>query len=213
MTMVYEFDGVRPVVHVSAYVHPSAVLIGDVIVGPNCYIGPAACLRGDFGRLVLEEGVNFQDACVMHSFPGQESIVEVNGHIGHGAILHGCRIGRNVLVGMNAIVMDNAIIGESSLVAALSFVKKGMVVPARSLVSGIPALVVRSMTDDEIFWKTEGTKEYQRLAAVSLRTLRAVEASTEIEPDRKKVAFAEEAYQRLVTERNALISKVSPPAP
>ena len=203
MTIVYEFDGVRPVVHPSAYVHPTAVLIGDVIVGARCYVGPAACLRGDFGQLVLEDGVNVQDTCVMHSFPGRASVVEADGHIGHGAILHGCRIGRNVLVGMNAIVMDNAVIGESSLVAALSFVKKGMVVPPRSMVSGIPARVVRTLTDDEVFWKSEGTTEYQRLAAVSLRTLRAVEASTEIEPDRKRVAFALEAHARLARRRDA----------
>lgn len=212
MTVVYEFDGVRPVVHASAYVHPTAVLIGDVIVGANCYVGPAACLRGDFGRLVLEEGVNFQDTCVMHSFPGQESVVEVNGHIGHGAILHGCRIGRNVLVGMNAIVMDNAVIGESSLVAAMSFVKKGMVVPARSLVSGIPAQVVRAMTEEEVFWKTEGTTEYQRLAAVSLRTLRAVDAFTEIEPGRQASPFAQESYQRLVAQRETGAAGAARPA-
>jgi len=202
MTMVYEFDGVRPVVHPSAYVHPSAVLIGDVIVGARCYIGPAACLRGDFGQLVLEEGVNIQDTCVMHSFPGRSSVIEPHGHIGHGAILHGCRIGRNVLVGMNSVVMDEVVIGESSLVAAMSFVKKGLQVPPRSLVSGSPATVVRSMTDQEVFWKTEGTAEYERLAQVSLSTMRAVEARTEIEPDRKSVTFALEAYERLMR-RNA----------
>lgn len=201
MPIVYEFDGIRPVVHPTAYVHPSAVLIGDVIVGPNCFIGPAACLRGDFGRLILEQGANFQDTCVMHGFPGQESIVEENGHIGHGAVLHGCRIGRNALVGMNALVMDGAVVGEASLVAAMSFVKKGMIVPPRSLVSGIPARIVRTLSDDEIYWKTEGTTEYQRLAATSLATMRAVEALTEPEPDRKRPRFAEDAYQRLVASR------------
>lgn len=207
MTMVYEFDGVRPVVHPTAYVHPSAVLIGDVIVGPRCYIGPAACLRGDFGQLVLEEGVNVQDTCVMHSFPGRSSVVEVNGHIGHGAILHGCRVGRNVLVGMNSVIMDEVVIGESSLVAAMSFVKKGLEIPARSLVSGSPAKVMRSMTDKEMFWKTEGTAEYHRLADVSLRTMHTVEASTEIEPDRKSVSFAMEAYKRLMRRNEATVPR------
>lgn len=204
MTMVYEFDGVRPVVHPTAYVHPSAVLIGDVIVGPHCYIGPVACLRGDFGQLVLEEGVNVQDTCVMHSFPGRSSVVEVNGHIGHGAILHGCRIGRNVLVGMNSVIMDEVVIGESSLIAAMSFVKKGLEIPARSLVSGSPAKVIRSMKDKEIFWKTEGAAEYQRLADVSLRTMRAVEASTEVATDRKSAIFAMEAYERLMRRNEAV---------
>ena len=101
MVKVYEIDGVRPVVHPSAYVHPSAVLIGDVIVGPRCYIGPLASMRGDFGRLILEEGANLQDTCVMHGFPGEDTVVEVDGHIGHGAVLHGCRIRRNAMVGMN----------------------------------------------------------------------------------------------------------------
>lgn len=206
MPLVYEFDGVCPVVHPSAYVHPSAVLIGDVIIGPNCFIGPAACLRGDFGRLILEEGANFQDTCVMHSFPGQESIIEANGHIGHGAVLHGCRIGRNALIGMNAIVMDEAVIGEFSVVAAMSFVKKGMIVPPQSLVSGIPARVVRTMTDEEMYWKNEGTGEYQRLAAVSIRTMRVVEALTEPEQDRKRAAFVDEAYLRLVSKRREATS-------
>jgi phenylacetic acid degradation protein len=118
MVKVYSIDGITPVVHPSAFVHPSAVLIGDVIVGPRCYVGPAACLRGDFGRIVLEEGVNVQDACVMHSYAERDAVIEAWGHIGHGAILHGCHVGRNAMVGMNAVVMDGAVIGEQSLVAA-----------------------------------------------------------------------------------------------
>jgi phenylacetic acid degradation protein len=108
MTQVYAFDGIIPVVHPSAFVHPAAILIGDVIVGPRCYVGPAACLRGDFGRLILGEGTNIQDTCVMHGFPNTDTVVEANGHIGHGAVLHGCHVGRNVLIGMNAVIMDSA---------------------------------------------------------------------------------------------------------
>lgn len=104
----YEIDGVRPVVHPTAYVHPDAVLIGDVFVGAGCYVAPLASLRGDFGRIVLEEGSNVQDCCVLHSFPGIDTVVEANGHVGHAAVLHACRVGRNALIGMNAVVMDHA---------------------------------------------------------------------------------------------------------
>jgi len=189
MVKVYEIDGVRPVVHPTAYVHPSAVLIGDVIVGPRCYIGPLASLRGDFGRLILEEGANLQDTCVMHGFPGEDTVVEVDGHIGHGAVLHGCRIKRNAMVGMNAVVMDKAVVGEESIVAAMSFVKAGMVIPPRSMVMGTPAKVMRELTDEDVKWKSFGTRQYHELAVRSLETMREVEASTEVEPDRKRIEF------------------------
>ena len=189
MVKVYEINGVTPVVHPSAYVHPSAVLIGDVIVGPRCYIGPLASIRGDFGRLILEEGANLQDTCVMHGFPGCDTVVETDGHIGHGAVLHGCRIGRNALVGMNAVVMDNAIIGEESIVAAMSFVKAGMIVAPRSMVVGTPAKVIRSLTDDEIKWKSSGTGQYHELAVRSMQTMREVDALTEVEANRQRLNF------------------------
>ncbi|MCU6496434.1 phenylacetic acid degradation protein PaaY [Rugamonas sp. A1-17] len=189
MVKVYEINGVTPVVDPTAYVHPSAVLIGDVIVGPRCYVGPLAALRGDFGRLILEEGANLQDTCVMHGFPGCDTVVERDGHIGHGAVLHGCRIGRNALVGMNSVVMDNAIIGADSIVAAMSFVRAGMQVPPRSLVVGTPAKVARELRDDEIKWKTEGTGQYQELAVRSMNTMREVDALTEVESDRKRIEW------------------------
>jgi len=189
MVKVYEIDGVRPVVHPTAYVHPSAVLIGDVIVGPRCYIGPCASLRGDFGRLILEEGANLQDTCVMHGFPGEDTVVEVDGHIGHGAVLHGCRVKRNAMVGMNAVVMDKAVIGEESIVAATSFVKAGMVIPPRSMVMGTPAKVMRELTDEDIQWKSFGTRQYHALALRSLQTMREVEADLEVQPGRQGIAF------------------------
>ena len=187
MVKVYSIDGVTPVVHPTAYVHPTAVLIGDVIVGPRCYVGPAACLRGDFGRLILEEGANVQDTCVMHGFPGTDTVIEVDGHIGHGAVLHGCHIGRNAMVGMNAVVMDKAQIGESSIVAAASFVKAGMIVPPKSMVMGAPARVVRELREEEMAWKAFGTRQYHDLCERSLRSMREVEALTEVEPDRVRV--------------------------
>ena len=185
----YEIDGIRPVVDATAYLHPSAVLIGDVIIGAGCYIGPACSLRGDFGRLVVKDGANIQDTCVMHGFPGTDTVVEVDGHIGHGAVLHGCRVGRNAMVGMNAVVMDNAQIGESAIVAASAFVKAGMVVPPRVLVAGVPARIVRELREQEMEWKVEGTRTYQALTVRSLTTMREVEPLKEIEADRKRIKF------------------------
>jgi phenylacetic acid degradation protein len=185
--MIYEIDGVTPVVSPTAYVHPSAVLIGDVIVGPGCYVGPCASLRGDFGRLILEQGANLQDCCVMHGFPGTDTVVGPDGHIGHGAVLHGCRVERDAMVGVHAVVMDNAVIGEAAIVAACAFVKAGMIVPPRTLVAGVPGKVVRGLTDEEMAWKVEGTRTYQDLALRSLRSLRQTEALTEPEPDRRRL--------------------------
>ncbi|NRR32257.1 phenylacetic acid degradation protein PaaY [Oxalobacteraceae bacterium] len=202
MVKVYEINGVTPVVHPSAYVHPSAVLIGDVIVGPNCYIGPLAALRGDFGRLILEQGANLQDTCVMHGFPGCDTVVEVDGHIGHGAVLHGCRIGRNALVGMNAVVMDKAFVGADSIVAAMSFVKAGMQIPPRSMVVGTPAKVTRSLSDEEIAWKSMGTSQYHELTLRSMHTMRETVALTEVEPDRKRIPLDESALPAY-THKNA----------
>lgn len=188
---VYAIDGIVPVVDPTAYVHPSAVLIGDVIVGPGCYVGPCASLRGDFGRLILERGANLQDTCVMHGFPGTDTVVEEDGHIGHGAVLHGCRIGRNALVGMNAVVMDNAVVGESSIVAASAFVKAGAEIPPRSLAAGMPAKVIRALSDEEIAWKVDGTRTYQDLARRSLATMTECDPLSAIEPDRKRIHMPE----------------------
>lgn len=187
MAKVYAIEGVVPVIHPSAYVHPTAVLIGDVIIGPRCYVGPLACLRGDFGRLIMEEGANLQDTCVVHGFPGSDTVIEVDGHIGHGAVIHGARIGRNALIGMNSVVMDNAVIGESSIVAAMSFVKAGMVVPPKSLVMGMPAKIARTLSDDEIAWKHRGTVEYQQLAIRCMQSMQEVEPLTEVEADRQRL--------------------------
>lgn len=183
----YSLDGLTPVVDPTAYVHPTAVLIGDVIVGPGCYVGPLAALRGDFGRIILEEGVNLQDTCVMHGFPGSDTVVERHGHIGHGAVLHGCRIGADALVGMNAVVMDNARIGERCIVAATAFVKAGFECPPQSLVMGSPAKVKRELGEQEIAWKQRGTAEYQALARRCLSGLLECEPLAAMETDRPRV--------------------------
>jgi phenylacetic acid degradation protein len=183
----YAIDGIRPVVDPTAHVHPTAVLIGDVIVGPGAYIGPLASLRGDFGRIVIERGANVQDTCVMHGFPGSDTVVEENGHIGHGAVLHGCVVRRDALVGMNAVVMDEAEVGPQTIVAACAFVRAGLKLPARSLVAGLPARVVRELTETEIAWKREGTGVYQDLTRRCLASLVECEPLAEAEADRPRM--------------------------
>ena len=183
---IYEFEGFIPVVDESAYVHPTAVLIGDVMIGAGCYVGANAVLRGDFGRLTLMPGSNLQDTCVMHGFPECDTIVEEDGHVGHGAVLHGCRVGRNAMVGMNAVIMDNAEIGSESIVAAMAFVKADMRIPPRSLVAGVPGKIIRQVTQQEIEWKTTGTAVYQELVLRSRAQLREVEPLRVAEPGRRR---------------------------
>ncbi len=184
---IYSLEGITPVVHSDAFVHETAVLIGDVIIGAGCYIGPNAVLRGDFGRIVVEQGANVQDTCVMHTFPGKDCIVERDGHIGHGAVLHGCRIGSNAMVGMKSVVMDDADIGESSIVGAAAFVASKFECPPRSLVIGVPAKIKRELSDIEIEWKTRGTREYQQLVGRCHASLVRTEALSEVEPDRGRM--------------------------
>lgn len=186
----YLLNSIKPVVEEGAYVHPTAVLIGDVIVKKGCFIAPYAVMRGDFGRLILEEGANLQEHCCMHSFPDADAIIERGGHIGHGAILHGCTVKKNAMVGMNSVVMDKAIIGENSIVGANSLVKAGLVIPPNSLVVGSPSKIVRTLTDDEIRWKTEGTYEYQRLVDIYQQTLKEVEPDIVIHEQRARMTLS-----------------------
>jgi phenylacetic acid degradation protein len=187
MPKVYAIDGITPVVHPSAFVHPSAVLIGDVIVGARAYIGPCACLRGDFGRIVVEEDANIQDTCMLHGFPGKDTVVGAGATIGHGAVLHGCVIGRGALIGMNCVVNDYAEVGEDAVVAALAFVKAEDKVPARALAVGIPAKVTRTLSTEELRWKEDNVELYKQLAVRSATTMREVEALTAVEPNRKRI--------------------------
>ena len=189
MPKVYAIDGLTPVVHPAAFVHPSAVLIGDVIVGARAYIGPCACLRGDFGRIVVEEGANIQDTCMLHGFPGKDTVVGAESTIGHGAVLHGCVVRRGALIGMNCVVNDNAEVGEDAVVAALAFVKAEDVIPARALVVGIPGKVLRTLSAQELRWKKDNMHLYQQLAVRSAKTMREVEALTEVEVNRKRISI------------------------
>lgn len=190
MLKVYAIDGITPVVDPTAFVHPSAVLIGDVIVGPGAYVGPLASLRGDFGRIVMGRGSNVQDSCVIHGIAEQDTLIEEDGHIGHSAVLHGCHIGRNALVGMNAVVMDGARVGENSIVGAMAFVKAGMDIPPRSLVTGAPARVQRQLSDKEIAGKHYGTRQYQRLTQRCLDSLQEVAPLSAAEPNRARLTAA-----------------------
>jgi len=163
--MFYSFNGIRPVVHVSSFVHPQAVVTGDVRIGKDCYIGPGAALRGDWGTIILENGCNVQENCTIHMFPGLTVLLKEGSHIGHGAIIHGATIGRNCLVGMNSVLMDHVQIGDESIVGALTFIKEGTIIPPRSLVAGNPGKIIRAVSDEQLNWKTEGTRLYQQLPA------------------------------------------------
>lgn len=183
----YSFEGITPVVHPGAFVHESAVLIGDVWVGEGCYVGPCAVLRGDFGRVVLGKGANLQDTCVAHSFPGRDSIVEEGGHVGHGTILHGCTVKRQALIGMNSVLMDEVVIGEESIIGAMSFVRHGFTCPSRSLVVGAPAKIIRQLEQKEVEWKKQGTEEYLELARRSMASLRPAVPLADDDPERPRV--------------------------
>jgi phenylacetic acid degradation protein len=187
MPKVYSIDGLTPVVDPSAYVHPSAVLIGDVLVGARAYIGPCACLRGDFGRIIVEAGANVQDSCLLHGFPGKDTVVGAEVTVGHGAVLHGCVVHRGALVGMNAVVNDNAEVGEDAVVAALAFVRAEQKVAPRSLVAGIPARMVRALSEQELTWKKDNMRLYQDLARRSAETMQLVEALAAPEPNRRRI--------------------------
>lgn len=183
---VYSFEGIVPVVHPSAYVHPSAVLIGDVIVSAECYIGAGAVMRGDFGRIELRRQANLQDNCVVHSLPDFDCIMEERSYIGHGAIIHGCHIGREVLIGMNAVVLDRAVIGEQSIIAAMALIKMKGQIPPRVLVSGVPGRVVRELSDDELKGKSRGTDQYVELARRSKAGVQEVNALVEVQAERPR---------------------------
>lgn len=196
----YQFEGFVPVVDPTAFVHPTASLIGDVIVGPGCYVAPGASLRGDFARIVLAQGCNVQDNCVLHTFPGQPLVLERDSHVGHGATLHSCTVRHGALIGIQAIVMDEAIIGAEAFVGAGSFVKTRFEVPARVLVTGIPARVARALSEEEIAWKAKGTRLYQQLAARSLATLRECVPLAAPEPGRE--ALSDDSHVPLHVQRS-----------
>lgn len=162
--MIYQYKEWIPIIDETAFVHPQAAVTGNVVIGKDVYIGPGAAIRGDYGKIIIEDGCNVQENCTIHLFPGVTVLLKKNAHIGHGAIIHGSTIGQNCLIGMNAVIMDNVILGDECIVGALSFIKADEIIPNRSVVVGNPAKIVKSVSDEMIQWKTEGTKIYQQLA-------------------------------------------------
>lgn len=183
----YSYQGIVPVVDPASYVHPTASLIGDVIVGPGCFIGPGASLRGDFGRIVVEGDTSVQDNVTVHAGADRDTVIRRGATIAHGCVIHGCEIGENALVGMNAVVLDAAVIGPENLVAALALVKSDTVTPPRSLVAGNPAKVVRQFEPHQVTWRNDGHGEYQRLAREALTGMVEVEPLTAVEPNRPRL--------------------------
>ena len=181
--MIYEFNTYKPIIHESSFIHPLAAVTGNVIIGKDCYIGPGAALRGDWGQIIIEDGCNVQENCTIHMFPGVTVLLKQGAHIGHGAIVHGATIGKNCLVGMNAVIMDNVELGDECIVGALTFIKQDEKIPARSLVAGNPGKIIKQVTDEMITWKTEGTKLYQALPKEILESWRECEPLREIPAD------------------------------
>ncbi len=182
--MIYSYNSFIPVIHPSSFIHPQAAVTGNVIIGKDCYIGPGAALRGDWGQIIISDGCNVQENCTIHMFPGVTVLLKKGAHIGHGAIIHGATIGKNCLVGMNAVIMDEVSLGDNSIVGALTFIKEGEKIPARSVVVGNPGKIIKKVTDQMMAWKTKGTGIYQSLPATLHKTLQVCE------PLRKKPASA-----------------------
>ena len=177
---IYSFNNHIPVIHPSSFIHPQAAVTGNVIIGKDCYIGPGAAIRGDWGQIIIEDGCNVQENCTVHMFPGVTVLLKAGAHIGHGAVIHGATIGNNCLVGMNAVIMDNVQLGDECIVGALSFIKADEVFENRSLIVGNPAKKIKEVGDEMIAWKTAGTKLYQQLPANLYATLKECEPLTEI---------------------------------
>ena len=182
--MIFEFDGFKPVIHESSFIHPQANVTGNVIIGKNVYVGPGAVIRGDWGKIIIEDGCNVQENCVIHMFPGTTVLIKKNAHLGHSCIIHGGEIGENSLIGMNAVIMDNAVIGKESIIGALAMVPSKMNIPSRKIALGNPAKIIKDVSDDMIKWKTKGTKLYQQLPEDCKKTLFECKPLRKVEKDR-----------------------------
>lgn len=175
MSNVFEFNGYKPVIDKTSFIHPNATVTGNVIIGSNVYVGPGAAIRGDWGQINIENGCNVQENCTIHMFPGTTVFLKEGAHIGHGAVIHGATIGKNTMIGMNSVIMDNVIVGDECIVGALSFLPADMVIDNRKVVFGNPAKIIKAVTDEMLLWKTEGTLLYQKLASECFSKLKPCE--------------------------------------
>ena len=200
--MIYSFKGHIPVVHASSFVHPLAAVTGNVIIGENCYIGPGAAIRGDWGEIILENGVNVQENCTVHMFPGKSIVLQQGAHVGHGAIIHGANLGRNTMVGMNSVIMDGAIIADECIVGAMAFVKAESVFAPRQLIVGNPAKAIKEVSSQMLAWKTAGTKLYQSLPKDCIESLKEVSPLREIPEDRPQQEDFYKTLSELKKEKN-----------
>ncbi len=200
--MFYKFKNFQPVAHETAFVHPQAAVTGNVLIGREVYIGPGAAVRGDWGGIVLEDGSNVQENCTIHMFPGVTVRLMEGAHMGHGAIVHGAIIGRNVLIGMNAVIMDEVEIGDECIIGALTFIKAGSKIPPRSLVVGNPGRIIGEVSDKMLEWKTQGTELYRQLPYDLYETLQPCEPLRTIPADR---SIQEQTYS--IWKKTAEISK------
>src|SRR5688572_30627947 len=204
MPNIFEFNGYRPVIDRTAFIHPNATVTGNVIIGKNVYVGPGAAIRGDWGQIIIEDGCNVQENCTIHMFPGTTVLLKESAHIGHGAIIHGATIGRNSLIGMNSVVMDNAVVGDECIIGALCFVPAEMIIERRKLLVGNPAKIVKEVSDEMIAWKTKGTELYQQLPAECYASLKPCE------PLRRVPAFRpqqQDEYKTWAKEKNTTPGK------
>lgn len=194
--MVYSFGPYIPVVHPSSFIHPQAAVTGNVIIGKNCYIGPGAALRGDWGQIIIEDGCNVQENCTIHMFPGVTVLLKQGSHMGHGSIVHGSTIGKNCLIGMNSVIMDNVELGDECIVGALTFIKEGEKIPARSVVAGNPGKIIKEVSDKMLAWKTEGTTLYQALPAMMFEQSKACDPLTERPADLPEQAHSYSPFKQ-----------------
>ena len=199
---IYEFNGFKPVINKTAFIHPLAAVTGNVIIGADVYVGPGAAIRGDWGKIVIEAGCNVQENCTIHMFPGTTVRLKKGAHIGHGAIIHGGTIGENCLIGMNSVIMDDVVMGDECIVGALCFVPAKMEIPKRSLLVGNPAKIVKEVSDEMIAWKTKGTQLYQQLPKECYDTLKECEPLREEEVNRPKQTAMHTTWNKINNEAN-----------
>ena len=160
---IYKFEDKFPKIAKTSYVHPQAVIIGDVEIGQGCFIGAGAVLRGDFGEIRIGRGTSIQENCVIHA-GGKETVsVGSNVIIAHGAILHDVTIKSYVLVGMGSILMTGAFCEDHVMIAAGSVVKENFHIPSNVVVAGNPARIIKPLSDDQRKRIHEGVKTYQDL--------------------------------------------------